>query len=71
MLELDSGLNFDPASGEDFFLALPARPGVFLLEMKDPAGQPYLARTADIRRAAERLLRQPEALSKKLNLRDV
>lgn len=71
MLELDSGQNFDPAHDEEFFRALPARPGVFLLDMKDPAGQPYLARTADIRRAAERLLRAPEALSKKLNLRQV
>ena len=71
MLELDSGQNFDPARDDDFFRALPARPGVLLLEMTDPAGLPYLARTADIRRAAERLLREPEALSKKLNLRHV
>jgi len=71
MLGLDSGMKFDPAADRDFFQALPPRPGVFLLEMKDPAGQPYLARTADIRRAAERLLRQPEVPSKKLNLRAV
>jgi len=71
MLELDSGQNFDPVRDDDFFRALPARPGVLLLEMTDPAGLPYLARTADIRRAAERLLREPEALSKKLNLRHV
>ncbi|MGH9710355.1 MAG: hypothetical protein ACRD37_07400, partial [Candidatus Acidiferrales bacterium] len=32
---------------------------------------PYLARTADLRRAAERLLRPPDTASKKLNLRDV
>lgn len=71
MLELDSGLEFDIARDEEFFAALPSRPGVLLLEMSNTAARPYLARTADIRRAAERLLRVPEAASKRLNLRDV
>src|SRR6202041_2364040 len=35
------------------------------------SAHPYLARTADIRRAAERLLRIPEESSKRLNLRAV
>jgi excinuclease ABC subunit C len=71
MLDLDCGLAFDPSCDEDFFTALPPRPGVLLLEMTEPGAHPYLARTADIRRAAERLLREPEALSKRLNLRQV
>jgi excinuclease ABC subunit C len=71
MLPLDSGLEFDPASDEDFFAALPSRPGVLLLEMTEPGAQPYLVRTADIRRAAERMLREPDPLSKRLNLRTV
>jgi excinuclease ABC subunit C len=71
MLELDSGLRFIPEFDADFFNAMPARPGVLLLEMRDPKARPYLARTADIRRAAERLLLEPESLSKRLNLRDV
>ncbi len=71
MLPLDCGQEFDPACETDFFEALPSRPGVLLLEMKDAGAQPYLARTADIRRAAERLLRVPETLSKRLNLRAV
>lgn len=71
MVELDCGQDFDPSRDEEFFAALPARPGVFLLAMCDPAAAPYLARTADIRRAAERLLRAPETLSKRLNLREV
>src|SRR5262249_52362361 len=33
--------------------------------------EPYLARTADIRRAAERLLQPPDSGSKRLNLREV
>jgi excinuclease ABC subunit C len=71
MLELDCGLLFAPGEDENFFAALPSRPGVLLLAMKDEKAQPYLARTADIRRAAERLLREPEIVSKRLNLREV
>jgi excinuclease ABC subunit C len=71
MLELDSGLEFNEERDEEFFAALPARPGVMLLEMADAGARPYLARTADIRRAAERLLRLPEESSKRLNLRSV
>jgi excinuclease ABC subunit C len=71
MLELDCGLEFDAAHDEAFFAALPGRSGVVLIEMRESGAQPYLARTADIRRAAERLLREPEANSKRLNLRNV
>jgi excinuclease ABC subunit C len=71
VLPLDCEQVFDPLQDTDFFAALPIRPGVLLLEMKDAKAQPYLARTADLRRAAERLLRLPEAGSKRLNLRDV
>lgn len=71
MLPLDVTLEFDPSSEEDFFAALPARPGVLLLEMKAQGAQPYLVRTADIRRAAERLLRVPEAPTKRISLREV
>ena len=71
MLDLDCGQEFDISRDDEFFSALPSRPGVFLLTMRDSNAAPYLARTADIRRAAERLLRPPEALSKRLNLREV
>ncbi len=71
MLELDCGLPFFPEFDADFWAALPARPGVFLLEMAAAGGEPYLARTADIRRAAERLLSPPDPASKRLNLREV
>jgi excinuclease ABC subunit C len=71
MLELDVSVPFFPEFDADFFAALPARPGVILLEMRAPKAEPYLARTADIRRAAERLLSVPESQSKRLNLRDV
>lgn len=71
MLEPDSGLEFDRSRDQEFFAALPARPGVFLLQPVVEGAQPYVARTADLRRAAERLLRPPEAASKRLNLRNV
>jgi excinuclease ABC subunit C len=71
MLELDCRLQFIPEFDADFFNAMPSRPGVLLLEMRDAKAKPYLARTADIRRASERLLQAPDAPSKRLNLRDV
>ena len=57
MLELDGVQEFDAATDSAFFSALPSHPGVLLVEMSDPGAEPYLARTADLRRAAERLLR--------------
>lgn len=71
MLTIDDVAEFQLAGGADFFAALPSRAGVILIEMADPGAQPYLAQTADIRRAAERLLREPEGESKRLNLRHV
>src|SRR3984957_14579297 len=71
MLELDSRRQFDPARDEEFFSAVPQRPGILLVEPGMAGAQPHLVRTADLRRAAERLLRPPEPLSKRLNLREV
>ena len=71
MLELDCGQEFDAARDVEFFSALPPRPGVLLLEMTAENAEPYLARTADIRRAAVRLLSPRDPASKQLNLRGV
>jgi len=71
VLDLDCGSKFDPARDEDFFASLPSRPAVYLIEMHAPGAQPYLSRTVDLRRAAERLLHPSETLSKRLNLRNV
>ncbi len=71
MLPLDAALEFDSSSETGFFSAVPARPGVLLVEMGAAGAHPHLARTADLRRAAERLLGRPEPGSKRLNLRDV
>ncbi|MFY9583514.1 MAG: hypothetical protein WAR21_03375 [Candidatus Acidiferrales bacterium] len=71
MLPLDCGLEFDLEREEEFFAALPARPAIFLVEPRQAAAHPYLVRTADLRRRVERLLRAPEGLTKRLNLREM
>lgn len=71
MLELDFSQEFVPAGDEEFFAAVPERAGILLIEMREPHAHPHLVRTADLRRAAERLLRPAEAGSKRLNLREV
>jgi len=70
VLPLDCGQPFNPARNEEYFAALPARPAVFLIEPKQSGAQPYLVRTADLRRRVERLLRAPAEPSKRLNLRE-
>ena len=71
MLELDCGLPFDVAQDTDFFSALPARPGVCLIEIRDERAEPLLIRTQDLRRRLQRLLGPPDPGSKRLNLREV
>jgi excinuclease ABC subunit C len=71
MLDLDCGQAFDPACDEEFFAQIPPRPGVLLVELNSPGAEPRIVRTADLRRAAHRLLASPESLSKRLNLREV
>jgi len=70
VLPLDCGQPFDPERDEEFFRALPAHPAVFLIEPKQSGAQAYLARTADLRRRVERLLRAPAEPTKRLNLRE-
>ncbi|HKF24478.1 MAG TPA: UvrB/UvrC motif-containing protein, partial [Candidatus Acidoferrum sp.] len=69
MLELDCLLEFDSSRDEEFFLALPSRPAVCLIEPKDQSAEPFFIRTQDLRRRLERLLGPPEPSSKRLNLR--
>ncbi|HXN51887.1 MAG TPA: hypothetical protein VN943_08125 [Candidatus Acidoferrum sp.] len=71
MLELDCGLSFDLAHSDDFFSALPPRPAVCLIELRDETAEPLLVRTQDLRRRLQRLLGPPDPASKRLNLREV
>ena len=70
MLELDCGLEFDPARSEDFFLGLPPRPAVCLIEPRAENAEPFLIRTQDLRRRLQRLLGPRDVESKRLNLRE-
>jgi excinuclease UvrABC nuclease subunit len=71
VLPLDRQAEFDAARAAEFFAALPARAGVFAVEMRDAGARAYLGRTADLRRRLARLLGEPEAGTKRLNLRSV
>jgi excinuclease ABC subunit C len=70
VLELDRGREFDPARDDDFFVALPAHSAVCLIEPREENAEPYLIRTADLKRRLQRLLGPPDPASKRLNLRE-
>jgi len=70
VLELDPGLDFDPARDEEFFSALPPLPAVCLIEPRQSSAQPLFIRTQDLRRRLQRLLGPLDSTSKRLNLRD-
>jgi excinuclease ABC subunit C len=70
VLELDSGLDFNPNKDGEFFSLLPAKPAVCLISSREESAEPYLIRTADLRRRLQRLLGAPDSSSKRLNLRD-
>lgn len=63
-------VDFSPADAEAILRGVPALPGVFALCGTKADDQPYLTRTADLRRRMRRLLDPPESQSKRLNLRD-
>ncbi|HET7108293.1 MAG TPA: hypothetical protein VFI38_15880 [Candidatus Acidoferrum sp.] len=70
MLELDAGLEFNADDDENFFVLLPERPAVCLIEANEEKAEPHLIRTANLRRRLQRLLGPLDPASKRLNLRD-
>jgi excinuclease ABC subunit C len=62
-------LEFDPARDAEAFAYAPAAPAVFLLRGDDLQAEPYVSKTANLRRRLHRLLGPPEH-SRRLNLRD-
>jgi excinuclease UvrABC nuclease subunit len=60
-------LTFSPEQDESFFQELPVAAAVFLLRGD---GEPYVSKTANLRRRMQRLLGRPLENSKRLNLRD-
>ena len=67
---LTNRAEFVPAADTEIFLAIPAAPAVFLLRGDDPQSEPYVSKTANLRRRVQRLLGPPTEQSKKLNLRE-
>jgi len=64
---LSHKLPFPVDASETWFGELPASPAVFVLR---GAGEPYLSKTANLRRRLQRLLGSPAEHSKRLNLRN-
>jgi excinuclease ABC subunit C len=67
---LSHRVEFVPASEADAFALVPSAPAVFLLRGDDPRSEPYVSKTANLRRRLQRLLGAPAEHSRKLNLRD-
>lgn len=76
--EFERRVEFTPDRASEILREIPAAPGVVCLRGADELSQPYLTRTADVRRRLRRLLDSPDAvdehgrpvLSKRLNLRE-
>jgi excinuclease ABC subunit C len=76
--QFQNRVEFLPANADEILRSIPAAPGVFALRGEAANSEPYLTRTADLRRRLRRLLAPPEAvdeqgrpvLSKRLNLRE-
>jgi excinuclease ABC subunit C len=66
---LSERLEFVPDRDTQLFSAVPAAPAVFLLRSEDPHGEPYISKSANLRRRLVRLLGSPEERSKRLSLR--
>jgi len=63
-------LEFVPVHDAELWATIPAAPAVFLVRGDDPQSEPYISKTANLRRRLQRLLDPPTEHSKKLNLRD-
>jgi excinuclease ABC subunit C len=66
---LTERIQFCPEADAEIFSAVAAAPGVFLLRGEDANSEPYVSKTANLRRRLQRLLSAPEEYTKRLNLR--
>ncbi len=67
---LTERIEFHPEADAEVFSAVPAAPAVFLLRGEDADSEPYVSKTADLRRRLLRLLSPSEEHTKRLNLRN-
>ena len=67
---LNQRLEFRPEADAEIFASVPAAPAVFLLRGTDTASEPYVSKTASLRRRLQRLLSSAQERTRRLNLRD-
>jgi len=67
---LSERIEFTPERDAEIFAAVPAGPAVFVLRGDESHAEPYVSKTANLRRRLQRLLGAVEERTKKLNLRD-
>lgn len=67
---LTERLEFVAERDSETFAAVPASPAVFLLRGVEQHSEPYISKTANLRRRLHRLLGPMEGRTRKLNLRD-
>src|SRR5271157_1565842 len=66
---LTERIEFHPEADAEVFSVVAAAPAVFLLRGEDANSEPYVSKTANLRRRLQRLLSTPEERTKRLNLR--
>jgi excinuclease ABC subunit C len=67
---LTERIEFRPEADIEIFSVVAAAPAVFCLRGVDANSEPYVSKTANLRRRLQRLLSAPEEKTKRLNLRD-
>jgi excinuclease ABC subunit C len=67
---LTHSIPFSTDHPADFFAQFAAAPAVFALRGADESAEPYVSKTANLRKRLQRLLAPPESQSKRLNLRE-
>jgi len=67
---LSQRVEFSSGQDSELFAAAPAGPAVFLMRPVEAGSEPYVGKTANLRRSLQRLLGPVEGHSRKLNLRD-
>jgi excinuclease ABC subunit C len=67
---LAESIEFVPSRDAEVFTFAPAASAVFMLRGEDPQAEPYVSKTANLRRRLHRLLGPPEH-SRRLNLREL
>src|ERR1700761_6058007 len=65
---LATSIRFDPADPRASLGGLPEAPAIFALCAADPAAEPYLSKTPNLRRRLMRFLRAGDAQTKRLQL---